>query len=121
DNRKLDLLEQRLKELRKLTVQVQSSDGIAQTQVQQQHQQQEIKLDTSDLRKSIGEVESAIERAGKKNIFGEALLAPLKIAGSAISKVTEGVLLGVGTPLGEEVGTGIKDGIANKSSQIIGS
>ncbi|MFM6723673.1 MAG: hypothetical protein ACKPJF_04325, partial [Dolichospermum sp.] len=121
DNRKLDLLEQRLKELRKLTVQVQSSDGIAQTQVQQQHQQQEIKLDTSDLRKSIGEVESAIERAGKKNIFGEALLAPLKIAGSAISKVTEGVLLGVGTPLGEEVGTGIKDGIVNESSQIIGS
>ncbi|MFM8005422.1 MAG: hypothetical protein ACKO86_10875, partial [Dolichospermum sp.] len=33
----------------------------------------------------------------------------------------EGALLGVGTPLGEEVGTGIKDGIANKSSQIIGS
>ncbi|MFM6394584.1 MAG: hypothetical protein ACKPFH_19325, partial [Dolichospermum sp.] len=121
DGRKLVPLEQRLKELRKLTVQVQSSDGIAQTQVQQQHQQQEIKLDTSDLRKSIGEVESAIERAGKKNIFGEALLAPLKIAGSAISKVTEGVLLGVGTPLGEEVGTGIKDGIVNESSQIIGS
>ncbi|MFM5941591.1 MAG: hypothetical protein ACKOQ2_23380, partial [Dolichospermum sp.] len=121
DGRRLDPLEQRLKELRKLTVQVQSSDGIAQTQVQQQHQQQEIKLDTSDLRKSIGEVESAIEKAGKKNIFGEALLAPLKIAGSAISKVTEGVLLGVGTPLGEEVGTGIKDGIVNESSQIIGS
>ncbi|MFM6321330.1 MAG: hypothetical protein ACKPHE_03750, partial [Microcystis panniformis] len=46
---------------------------------------------------------------------------PLKLAGSAIGKVMEGALLGVGTPLGEEVGTGIKDGIANKSSQIIGS
>ncbi|MFM5940674.1 MAG: hypothetical protein ACKOQR_20855, partial [Dolichospermum sp.] len=169
DNRKLDLFEQRLKELRKLTVQVQSSDGIAQTQVQQQHQQQKIKLDTSDLRKSIGEVKSVTEKAGKeikldtsdlrkligelkptiekasgkKSIFEQAILAPLKLAGSAIlaplklagsaisaplklagsaiSKVMEGALLGVGTPLGEEVGTGIKDGIANKSSQIIGS
>ncbi|MFM6249422.1 MAG: hypothetical protein ACKPEQ_09770, partial [Dolichospermum sp.] len=84
-------------------------------------------------RKLIGELKPTIEKAsGKKSIFeqailaplklaGSAILAPLKLAGSAISKVMEGALLGVGTPIGEEVGTGIKDGIANKSSQIIGS
>ncbi|MFM6018007.1 MAG: hypothetical protein ACKPCI_15125, partial [Dolichospermum sp.] len=85
DNRKLDLLEQRLKELRKLTVQAQSGDKVTQTQVQQQHQQQKIKLDTSDLRKLIGELKPTIEKAsGKKSIFEQAILAPLKLAGSAI-------------------------------------
>lgn len=82
---------------------------------------QKIDVDTSEIEKKLNSLQSQLSKQSSSSLFGNLLLAPLKLAANAMGSILQGVVFAATAPIGEDIGRGIKDGIQKESGSIIGS